>query len=128
MKTYCTTAVSLGFRVISDLYRALYGIFRVPTVATLWTRAQLRWLGHLARVDEGRVARRLLGAVRVEPGQPGRGNRGAPLMGIFGQEGRVRIRRAQQCSLRLACACACAAVGSAWLGSARLVRLSESGK
>jgi len=81
---------------------ALYGIFRVPNVATLWARAQLRWLGHLARVDEGRVARRLLGAVRVERGQPGRGNRGASLMGIFGQDGSLltHLRRHLSMSAR----------------------------
>jgi hypothetical protein len=65
----------------------LYGMFRVPTVATLWARAQTRWLGHLARAGEGRIARRLLGAVRAERGRPGRGNRGASLLGVFGQEG-----------------------------------------
>ena len=81
---------------------ALYSIFRVPTVETLWTRAQLRWLGHLARANEGRVARRLLGAVRVESGHPGRGNRGASLMGIFGQEGSLlgHLRRHLTASAR----------------------------
>ena len=67
----------------TDIYRVL----RVPTVATLWARAQLRWLGHLARADEGRLARKMLGAVRVESGRVGHGNRGASLLGCFGAEG-----------------------------------------
>ena len=65
----------------------LYMLFCVPTVATLWSRAQLRWLGHLGRADGERIARRLLGAVRVEEGRAGRGNRGATLLGGFGQKG-----------------------------------------
>ena len=43
----------------------LYTLFCVPTVATLWDRAQLRWLGHLGRDDGERIAQRLLGAVQV---------------------------------------------------------------
>ena len=67
--------------------KKLYELFRVPSVATLWAREQLRWLGHLARADGGRIAQRLLGAVRAEAGRVGRGNRGATLLGGFGQKG-----------------------------------------
>jgi len=65
----------------------LFALFRVPSVETLLARAQLRWLGHLARAGEGRIVRRLLGAVREERGRVGRGNRGATLLGGFGQKG-----------------------------------------
>ena len=62
-------------------------MFRVPTVATLLARAQLRWLGHLARAGEGRIAQRLPGAVREEKGRKGKGNRGVSLMCVSGQKG-----------------------------------------
>ncbi len=62
-------------------------MFAVPTGETLWVRAQLRWLGHLARAGDDRVAVRVLGAVRAEAGHVGHGNRGASLLGVFGQQG-----------------------------------------
>jgi hypothetical protein len=65
----------------------LYRMFAVPTVETLWVRAQLRWLGHLARAGDDRVAVRVMGAVRAEAGHVGHGNRGASLLGVFGQQG-----------------------------------------
>jgi hypothetical protein len=73
----------------------LFELFAVPNVATVWARAQLRWLGHLARADDGRLARRMLGAVRDERGRTGRGNRGASLLGGFGQTGALlgHVRR-----------------------------------
>lgn len=41
-----------------------YGKIRVPRVATLLARIQLRWIGHLARCDEERLLRTVQSAVR----------------------------------------------------------------
>ena len=83
----------------------LYRLFSVPSVSTLWARAQLRWLGHLAREDDGYLARRMLGVVRAEAGRVGRGNRGASLMGGFGQQGTLlgRLQRHLTAEARLRC-------------------------
>ena len=61
----------------------------MPTVATQIDRAQLRWMGHVARADEERTARVLLGALRAEPGRAGKGNRGDTLLGNFGKSGTI---------------------------------------
>ena len=66
----------------------LHNYFRVPTVATLLARAQLRWLGHVLRMDESRVPRVLLDARRVATGPgAGKGCHGETLMGVYGNEG-----------------------------------------
>ena len=41
----------------------------------------------MARTGDGRIARRLLGAVRADHGQAGKGNRGESLLGGFGRQG-----------------------------------------
>ena len=46
----------------------LLRFFRLPTVATLLARQQLRWLGHLARLEESRVSHMLMSGRRVLPG------------------------------------------------------------
>jgi hypothetical protein len=61
--------------------------FRVPSVRVQLAQVQLRWLGHLARMDDARIARRLLGAQRVDENKPGRGNCGDTLLGVFGKKG-----------------------------------------
>jgi hypothetical protein len=62
-------------------------MFSVPTVAVQLAQVQLSWMGHVARMHDGRIARRLLGARRALGGKPGRGNRGDTLLGIFGRRG-----------------------------------------
>ena len=70
----------------------LLAYFGVKNVATLLARRQLRYLGHLARMPEDRLQRRLLRCWRVmggkaHGGRGGAGCKGASLLGIFGQEG-----------------------------------------
>ena len=67
--------------------RALLRYFKVPSVATLLLRRQLRWLGHLARMPEGRVHAMLLSGRRVLPGGGARGCRAPTLLGVFGVNG-----------------------------------------
>jgi hypothetical protein len=73
---------------------ALMVRFRVPTVAVQLAMVQLRWLGHLARMGDRRIARRLLGAQRSLDGRPGRGNAGESLLGVFGRRGMLLGRLA----------------------------------
>ena len=68
----------------------MYKKFKVPTVGTLWVRSQLRWLGHMARAGDTRIAKMLLGAARDLPGKPGKGNHGASLVGACGRVGRLK--------------------------------------
>ena len=55
--------------------------WRVPTVATLLDRGQLRWLGHVARMPEERAQRQLLGGRRLLKGVGIQGRSEASLMG-----------------------------------------------
>ena len=71
-------------RMSSDKLMAYFG---VNNVATLLARRQLRYLGHLARMPEDRVQRRLLSCWRVMPGRGAAGCRGASLLGVFGPTG-----------------------------------------
>lgn len=68
----------------------MYKKFKVPSVGTLWVRSQLRWLGHMARAEDTRIAKMLLGAARDPPGRPGSGNHGESLVGACGRTGRLK--------------------------------------
>ena len=61
--------------------------FGIAAVATLLVRRQLRWLGHLARMDETRIPARMTSAGRGEAGMGARGCRGESLLGVFGGTG-----------------------------------------
>jgi len=80
------------FKLISN--RRLIAYFRVPTVGALLAQKQTRWLGHVARMDETRLPRLLLGARRTVAGARGRGCRGESLLGIYGKTGTL-LQRAQ---------------------------------
>ena len=79
-----------GVRLLSNA--ALRRHFRVPTVGTMLARKQLGYAGHLARMDEDRLPRRMLGARRGVQGAPGRGRRGASMLGVYGCPGTLRTR------------------------------------
>jgi len=64
--------------------RALFGM---ETAQEMVARAQLVWLGHVARMPSTRVSRQLLGARRQEWFGPGRGNSGPSLLGCWGRTG-----------------------------------------
>jgi hypothetical protein len=68
----------------------LYKKFKIPTVGTLWVRSQLRWLGHMARAGDTRIAKMMLGAARDPAGNPGKGNHGVSLVGACGRTGRLK--------------------------------------
>ena len=74
------------FRLVAN-NEEVYRYFAVEKVATVLARRQLGWLGHLARMDEGRVQRMLMTGRRVTPGTGVRGARGASLLGVSGQRG-----------------------------------------
>ena len=65
----------------------LLAYFRVPSVATFLARRQLRWLGHLSRLDTSRVPHMMMSARRVATGVGCRGCRGPSLLGVYGQQG-----------------------------------------
>ena len=65
----------------------LYSTMRCTSVATLLARRQMRWLGHLARLDESRVPTRMVSMGRLETGRGAAGCRGASLLGVFGGKG-----------------------------------------
>ena len=79
-----------GVRLLSNA--ALRQHFRVPTVGAMLARKQLGYAGHLARMDEDQLPRRMLGARRVVQSAPGRGRRGASMLGVFGCPGTLRTR------------------------------------
>ena len=68
----------------------MYKKFKVPSVGTLWVRSQLHWLGHMARAEDTRIAKMLMGAARDPPGRPGSGNHGESLVGACGRTGRLK--------------------------------------
>ena len=61
----------------------------IPSVEIALHRRQLRWLGHVARMDGSRIPLKLLTAMRADDdGQSGcQRRRGATLLGVFGDEG-----------------------------------------
>ena len=52
-------------------------------------------MGHVARMDEERIPRRLLGVQRALAGRPGRGNAGESLLGVYGRDGTLLKRIAE---------------------------------
>ena len=62
-------------------------LFPFPTVATLLQRRQLRWCGHLVRMDDTRILAIFCSAGSSVPGRrvPGRGS--PSLLGVFGSKG-----------------------------------------
>jgi hypothetical protein len=65
----------------------LEAMFRLPSVATLLERRQLRWCGHLARMDETRIPAKLCSMGRSTAGTGTRGRGRQSLLGVFGCEG-----------------------------------------
>ena len=57
---------------------------------TLIVRRQIVFVGHLARMDEGRLQLQMLAGRRVMPGMGAAGCRGPSLMGVFGPVGVYR--------------------------------------
>ena len=73
-----------GVRLLSNA--ALHAHFGVASVAVLLHRKQLTWLGHVARMDEARLPRRMLGALREAAGVRGPGHCES-LLGVCGRSG-----------------------------------------
>ena len=65
----------------------LHRTFHLSSVATLLDRRQLRWLGHVARMDSLRLPLIILSARRMAEAGSGQGCGGASLLGARGGRG-----------------------------------------
>jgi hypothetical protein len=66
---------------------ALRQYYGLPAVGTMLERKQVRWLGHLGRMPDGRLPAQLLTAQRLEQGSGAAGCRRATLLGSHGTPG-----------------------------------------